>query len=229
LGRIIERTAELMRQDPNSDVTQLGGIPLEMIQRYINEWFSASVDLFGGEDSSNAANFFGRSLKGRWNESKDSKITDHLALDGVYTLPTNQSGAMRKTEVPMRRAMNAVLLDSYRSDCERAAQRWTESLQAAGLDLTVSIPSTRFNRRQGIYSEHHYDLDGMPVDEQTWKLHEPEWLPTSSDREYVMSIMKPCFSPGEVAQWIAPPRKGINKLGTDYEYLRFAENPYVRA
>ena len=37
-----------------------GGIDLPTIQKYINFWFSLSLDLFGGEVSSNAADFFAR-------------------------------------------------------------------------------------------------------------------------------------------------------------------------
>ena len=45
-----------------------GGIPLDMIQRYLNLWFALSLDLFGGEISSNAASFFAAGLKGRYKE-----------------------------------------------------------------------------------------------------------------------------------------------------------------
>src|SRR5467141_4205527 len=34
--RIVARTAELMKADPSGDVTRQGGIPLDMIQRYLN-------------------------------------------------------------------------------------------------------------------------------------------------------------------------------------------------
>jgi benzoyl-CoA 2,3-dioxygenase component B len=55
LGRVCRRTAQLMKE---GDVRELGGIPLEIIQKYINFWFSYSLDLFGGEISSNSADFF---------------------------------------------------------------------------------------------------------------------------------------------------------------------------
>ncbi len=65
LGRVVRRTAQLMKE---GDVRHLGGIPLEIIQRYINFWFSYSLDLFGGEISSNSADFFAAGLKGRYKE-----------------------------------------------------------------------------------------------------------------------------------------------------------------
>ena len=73
-GRVVRRTAQLMKQ---GDMRELGGIPLEIVQRYINFWFSYSLDLFGGEISSNSADFFAAGLKGRYN--KREQYTDHLA------------------------------------------------------------------------------------------------------------------------------------------------------
>src|SRR5207248_3507429 len=66
VGRVVRRTAQLMKQNPNEDVRRSGGIPFRIIQRYINYWYSYSLDLFGGEISSNAAVFFAAGLKGRY-------------------------------------------------------------------------------------------------------------------------------------------------------------------
>src|SRR5258708_5614741 len=66
--RIVRRTIELMKADPNGDARAQGGIPLDMVQRYLNLWFALSLDLFGGEISSNAASFFAAGLKGRYKE-----------------------------------------------------------------------------------------------------------------------------------------------------------------
>ncbi|HYX93080.1 MAG TPA: benzoyl-CoA 2,3-epoxidase subunit BoxB, partial [Myxococcaceae bacterium] len=79
--RIVQRTAQLMKQAPNGDVRALGGIDLPTIQKYLNLWFSLSLDLFGSEISTNAATFFANGLKGR---SREEKYDDHVALTGVY-------------------------------------------------------------------------------------------------------------------------------------------------
>src|SRR5262249_12397701 len=76
--RIVQRTAELMQRDKNESETSLGGTPLDVIQKYLNLWFALSLDLFGGEISSNAASFFAAGLKGRY---KEESYEDHLALD----------------------------------------------------------------------------------------------------------------------------------------------------
>src|SRR5881394_2395936 len=80
LSRVVKRTAQLMKQNPSEDVRALGGIPLEIIQKYINFWFSYSLDLFGGEISSNSADFFAAGLKGRFKEQV--QYTDHVAAEG---------------------------------------------------------------------------------------------------------------------------------------------------
>src|SRR5919112_3110561 len=40
VGRVVKRTAQMMRESKDGDIRQLGGIPLDIIQRYINFWFS---------------------------------------------------------------------------------------------------------------------------------------------------------------------------------------------
>ena len=228
VGRVVARTAELMKQAPAEDVTKLGGIPLDIIQKYINEWFSASVDLFGGEDSSNAASYFSQGLKGRYRESKSRHITDHVALEDVYEMAYVEEGNLKTRELPLRRALNSVLLDNYLEDCERALKRWNKHLKDAGLSDRLSIPNRRFNREVGIYAGHRFNLTGELISEEAWAASRSHWLPTKADYDYVSSLMKPVFEVGKIANWIAPPARGINKHGFDYEYVRFVDDPYQR-
>src|SRR5213596_1499275 len=83
IRRIVQRSCELTRQAPDGDARRLGGIDLPTLQKYINFWYSVSLDLFGGEISSNAAEYFACGLKGRAGEKK---FEDHLALEGVYRM-----------------------------------------------------------------------------------------------------------------------------------------------
>ena len=48
-----------------------------------------------------------------------------------------------------------------------------------------------------------------------------EWLIRDGDLEYAASVMKQVIEPGKIANWIAPPKRGINGLPFDYEYVRF--------
>src|SRR6266536_3727896 len=78
VDRTVQRTAELMKEHDTDDVYPHGGVPLDVIQRYLNFHFAVSMDLFGSEVSTNAANYFTAGLKGRWMETR-RKDDHHLA------------------------------------------------------------------------------------------------------------------------------------------------------
>jgi benzoyl-CoA 2,3-dioxygenase component B len=215
VGRVIERTCEVLKagQDPR----EVGAIPPEIIQKYINFWSSSSTDLFGSEVSSNAANFFRAGLKGRANEQKHE---DHRALEGIYKLTVPNAGSLSTEEIPLRNAMNEVLRDEYVNDNQKGVAYWNRVIEKFGLDWRVSLPNRRFNRSVGLYAGLRFDPQGNPVSEETWAQRSKEWLPTAEDKAYVKSLMKGVFQRGKVAGWIAPPAKGINDMPTDYEYVR---------
>ncbi len=219
IGRVVKRTAELMRQSPNEDVRELGGIPLDIIQKYINEWFTASLDLFGSEDSSNAATFFGAGLKGRYREAE--RYSDHVALEGSYRLEApDESGRMVEHDIPLRRAMNLELRDAYIEDCERAVKRWNDTLESMGLGERIYLPSQRFNRNIGLFSGFYFTPQGEIISKDEFESRRGEWLPTAEDYAYVRSLMVPVYEPGKMANWIAPPARGINQKPVEFEYVR---------
>jgi benzoyl-CoA 2,3-dioxygenase component B len=71
-----------------------------------------------------------------------------------------------------------------------------------------------------VYAGHHFDPEGNLVDEATWNAKSSSWLPTREDSAYVKSLMKPVREPGKVANWIAPPAKGVNGMPIEYEYVK---------
>ncbi|MBL8946306.1 MAG: benzoyl-CoA 2,3-epoxidase subunit BoxB [Myxococcales bacterium] len=217
LDRIIKRSAELQRQDPNGDIRNQGGIDFDLIQRTINYWFTYSLDLFGGEISSNASTFFATGLKGRYREDQ---YTDHRAIEGSYRVPVVEAGKMVEQEVPLRNAMNEVLRDAYVSDCERALRKWNKTLEAAGSPTRLSLPSRRFHRHQGLYADHRFDPAGNPISQGEYEANLGRWLLVPEDNAYLLSIMKPCYEPGKFANWIAPPNKGIEGRPIEFEYVR---------
>src|SRR5436309_5549811 len=83
IRRIVQRSCELTKKAADADARREGGLDLPTLQKYVNFWYSVSLDLFGGEISSNAAEYFAGGLKGRANEKK---FEDHLALEGVYRM-----------------------------------------------------------------------------------------------------------------------------------------------
>ena len=217
VDRVVARSAELMKEAPSGDVAQLGGIPLDVLQRYVNLWYSLSLDLFGGEISSNAADFFAAGLKGRY---KEAQYQDHRALEGLYRIAVPEGGKLVEKEVALRNAMNEVLRDNYVEDCQRAVDKWNRTLEKSGLDFRLRLPSRRFYRHQGIYAGLHFDVDGHLIDEATWQARKDAWIPSEKDRTYVQSLMHPVHERGKIAQWVRPPTKGINSQPFDFEYVR---------
>lgn len=223
IGRVIERTAELMKSAPNEDVTQTGGIPFDIIQRYINHWYTVSLDLFGGEDSSNAATYFAQGLKGRYKESDKERYADHVALDGVFhvDMPTD-AGELRGEDIPLRRAMNLVLRSDYSEDCERAVGKWNTVVEKAGHSFRFKLPSQRFNRKMGIYTDLPFDPSGNLLSKEEFAARRDAFLPSQKDKIYVRSLMKPVTEPGKFASWVAAPKTGINRQSIDFPYVKFA-------
>jgi benzoyl-CoA 2,3-dioxygenase component B len=224
VGRVIERAAEVMNELGTEDPAKIrahGAIDLGTIQRYINRWFSSSVNLFGGEQSSNAASYFAAGLKGRY---KEDKYEDHTALDGAYEMPVPSDGGISVEQVPLRNAMNEVLRDGYIQDCEFVIGRWNRILEKLERPERVALPHRRFNREIGIYAGQDYDLEGNPISREAFLAHAGEWLPSEEDKQFVISLMKPCLEVGKIASWIAPPKKGINGNPFAWEYVRFDQS-----
>jgi benzoyl-CoA 2,3-epoxidase subunit B len=218
--RVAQRAAELQKIAPNGDVRAVGGIDLPTIQKWINFWFSSAVELFGGEISSNAADYFATGLKGRFRERE--KYSDHVALEGAYSLEVPGSeGRLEAKEVPLRNAMNEVLRDEYVADCERACRKWNHVIKKFGSEFELKIPSRRFNRSMGLYSSASFTPDGTPISRQEFEDRRSEWLPTAEDRAYVRSLMQPVRERGKIANWIAPPKQGVDGKPFDWEYVRF--------
>ena len=225
IGRIVERTATLMAQAPNQDVRPLGGIPLDLLQRAINHWFSVSLDLFGSEDSSNAATYFAQGLKGRYKETDAERYTDHVALEGVYRLETvREDGSATHTEIPLRRAMNSLLREAYVEDCERAVAKWNRILDKAAIATRLRLPSVRFNRRMGAYANMTFDMDGALQPGAGFEARRAALLPCAQDRAYIDSLMRPVYEPGQYANWIAPPKQGINRQVAEFPYVQFSQH-----
>ncbi len=223
--RVCRRTAEIMDEvGPDAAAVRgAGGIDLETVQKYLNFWYSSSLDLFGGERSSNAATFFATGLKGRFMEA--SRDYDHVALEGHYELPVVSGGSIGVEDVPLRVAMNELLRDEYVKDCENTVVRWNKVLEKAGRSERLYLPHRRFNRRVGEYAsgefgESRFDTDGKLISEHDWTLNRDKWLLTQADLDFVKSMMHPVVEPGKMAGWIAPPMKGINKNASEFEYVK---------
>jgi len=217
VGRVVKRACELMKRDPNEDARAQGGIDLDTVQRYVNHWYSSSLDLFGGEISTNAADYFASGLKGREHEER---FSDHVALHATYRIPVIEDGRITDRDVPLRNAMNEVLRDAYIDDNQRGVDRWNRMIAETGINFTITLPSRRFNRTMGIYAGHHFDPQGNQISADAWQRQKLAWLPSEADRTHVKSLMLPVLERGKMANWISAPDRGVKGQPVDFEYIR---------
>jgi benzoyl-CoA 2,3-dioxygenase component B len=216
VGRIVKRTLEVMKQIGSDDpqaVRAQGAIDLPTIQRYMNFWFTSSLDLFGSEVSSNAASSFATGIKGRPDESQ---YADHVCTEAVYELETPQG----RESVSLRNAMNEVMRASYIKDCEIGVKRWNMQIQRAGYEFRLALPSPRFRRSIGAWANVPTNVQGSAISNEEHAHSLPAWLPSAEDRSFIRSLMQCVVEPGKIAGWIAPPDRGINNLPVEYEYVR---------
>ena len=218
VNRVVARCVDLMREHKTDDVRKFGAIDLPLLQKYINFHFSVSEDLFGAEQSTNAANYFTQGLKGRFQEGRIKD--DHRLVDDSYEILEHNNGAFKRTEVPALNAVNERLRDDYIDDCQRGVDRWNKTIRDAGIDFELRLPHRAFHRQIGAFADVKVSPDGNIVDDATWDAKVADWLPTDSDNDYVQSLMTQITEPGEFASWIAPPRVGINNQPIDFPYVK---------
>ncbi len=220
IGRVVQRTCELMREHKTDDVRKLGGIDLPAMQRYINFHYSVSLDLFGSEISTNAANFYGMGLKGRFEETK--KDDDHQLKEETYHVALVEGDRIVTREAPALTSLNERLRDDYIADCERGVARWNQIIKKQGVDFWLKLPHRGFHRAIGVFADVRVSPDGRIISEAEWDARKHDWLPTEEDKAFVQSLMYPVIEPGKFANWIAPPARGINGQPIDFEYVRLA-------
>jgi benzoyl-CoA 2,3-epoxidase subunit B len=216
IGRVVQRTVQLMREHDSDDVGPHGGIDVATLQRYLNLHFSLSLDLFGAETSTNAANYFAASLKGRFQEER--RDDDHRLHDAAVPVPQVVEGRIDVHDAPALTALNTVLRDDYVADCQKGVERWNRTLADVGAELR--LPHVGFNRAVGQFAGHRIDPGGRLVSDDDWADGVDRWLPTAADEEHVRSLMSPVREPGKVASWLAPPAAGIHSKPKDFEYVR---------
>jgi len=217
LGRVIKRTAEVMKEIGSDDpeaVRRAGVVDLPTFQRYLNFWFTSSLDLFGSEVSSNAATTFANGIKGRPDE--ETAFEDHDIREASFTVDSPKG----REDVPMRNALNEVVREAYIKDCEVGLRLWNRTLSKAGVNFEIRLPSSRFNRTVGMWTGQPVDPAGAMMPVESWARQKASWLPSESDRAFVKSLMQRVVEPGKVAGWIAPPERGVGTHPPQHEYVR---------
>ena len=225
VDRVVERTAQVMVENDTDDVAALGAIPLPVIQKYLNFHYSVSLDLFGGETSTNVANYYTAGLKGRWMEErrKDDHLldSDSIMVDALLDAGTGQQ-SIAQTEVSALVGLNTDLRREYIADCAGGVKRWNRILDGAGLPHRLALPHQAFNRKVGAFAGIEASPAGEILTAAEWEQRKSQWLPTDTDKTFVRSLMRPVYERGKIAAWLAPPRNGINGQPFDYDYVHLA-------
>ena len=221
VGRVIKRTLEVMKELDTDDVATLrraGVVDLPTIQKFLNFWFTSSLDLFGSEASSNAANYFSNGIKGRPDEAK---FADHVEADTEMTIQVPDGrGGMKNETISTRNGMNEITRLEYVKDCNVGVTRWNMAIKRAGVDFQLKLPSTRFRRQVGAWAGIATDPEGHPISQAEFDARKDEWLFSAADLAFVKSLMQRVVEPGKMAAWIAPPDRGINANPVEYEYVK---------
>jgi benzoyl-CoA 2,3-dioxygenase component B len=225
--RIVQRTCQAMREagiDDPTDIERvraLGVIDLPTLQKKANLHFSLTLDLFGNEISTNAANAFNAGLKGRYREDKLSD--DHVLAGATYPVLRLKGGAIVAEEVPALSALNMRLRDDFVDDANAGVTRWNRVLERAGLEFRLRLPHVAFNRRIGEFAAIRADTEGKLLSDDQWVGRKETMLPSADDNRFVEGLMRPVHAPGSFASWIAPPRIGIDNKPGDFEYVKFED------
>ena len=222
--RIVQKTCEVMNEHGITDPDDIGGVrkygavDLPTIQKKINFHISVTLDLFGAEISTNAANLFNAGLKGRFRENRIDD--DHQLEKDTYPVAQVVGDELQVIEVPALSAINTRLADDYIADCENVLKRWNRVLEEQNIARRLTLPHRAFHRAVGEFSQVKATPEGQLLTESDWSRRHGEWLPSEEDLEYMLSLMKPTFEPGEFSSWIAPPKAGVNGQPGDYEYVK---------
>jgi len=226
VSRVIQRSSELMSEQEITDpfaieaVREHGVIDLPTIQKKINFHFSVTLDLFGAEISTNAANSFNAGIKGRFGEPRIDD--DHQLHNDTYPVMQMVDGKLKTVEMPAISAINARLLDVYIDECANIVTSWNRIISEKGIDFEMQLPHRGFNRQVGEFSDAFISPTGEIMTASEWAQSKLAWLPSDADGEYIRSLMKAEYRVGHFANWIAPPKAGIDGKPGDFEYVRIA-------
>ena len=144
VGRTIQKTLEVMNEAGISDpydiqkIRERGVIDLPTLQKKLNLHYTLSLDLFGQEVSTNAANAFNSGIKGRFMEHRIDD--DHRLSDATYPVSRFTDDGILLEDVPALTAMNMRLRDDYTKDAAGGIGRWNKMIEKSGVSFALKLP-----------------------------------------------------------------------------------------
>lgn len=142
-------------------ILKAGRVPVAIVQKHINKWFSSALDLFGVDHSTSAFWFYVWGLKGRFDEDHAAPVEDPAEL-------------------------NALARQKYRS--EVAGLLRSLNLAIPGGQPLLSAPDMKFNRHIGEHAGKPYSTGGRLLSEIQYAEHVQQKLPTVEDKAFLREI-----------------------------------------
>ena len=193
-------------------------IDLPTIHKKINLHYSLSLDLFGSEISTNAANTYTAGVKGRFWETKIKD--DHILKNDTYPILEFANGQIINKQAPALLSLNMRLRDDYTKDTAVSIKRWNRTIVDAKINFEMKLPFEGFNRKIGTFMGSDISPLGDVLTKEAWNKDKNNFLPATEDNVFIESLMKPVSEPGKYAEWISAPDLGIDNNPGDFEYVK---------
>lgn len=146
-----------------SRVIKAGKVPVPLIQKHINKWFSVALDLFGVDNSSSAYWFYVWGLKGRYDEGTAGVAADRDRLNEL----SRQHYFKEVTE--LMEALNKLIPESQPK---------------------LTLPDVKFHRSIGEYADKTYGIQGEQLTTGAYAKHIEDVLPNAADKQTLAKLFK---------------------------------------
>jgi benzoyl-CoA 2,3-dioxygenase component B len=143
-------------------IVKQGVIPCAFLQKYLNKWISTGLDLFGTDDSTSAQWAYVYGVKGRYDERESDSNADREHLN---------------------EASRELYFQELREEMRRISSARKEG------EPELFIPSDKFNRGIGMYSDGKYTITGENFvgTEEEYDAYLISVLPTQEDEDKLMN------------------------------------------
>lgn len=144
-------------------VLKAGKVPIPLIQKHINKWFSVALDLFGVDASSSAYWFYVWGLKGRYDEGATQQPAD-------------------------RDRLNELSRQHYLKEVRELMEALNKLIPEGQPKLT--LPDLKFHRSIGEYADKTYSIHGDVLTPEIYAKHLEDVLPNATDKVTLAAIFK---------------------------------------
>jgi benzoyl-CoA 2,3-dioxygenase component B len=144
-----------------SRVLKAQKVPVDIIQKHINKWFSVALDLFGVDASSSAYWFYVWGLKGRYDEATAQAPAD-------------------------RDRLNELSRDHYLKEVGGLMEALNRLIPEDRPKIT--LPDPKFHRSIGEFAGKMYSIHGEALEPEAYARHLEEVLPGPDDKAILTGI-----------------------------------------